>query len=938
MTADTSTVDALRKLYREGALTQRSLIQAERAQRGALGQPTLSTQQPGHPVVSSVTPASFVAAPEHVFAPTLPVGQSPGSTDPKPGELESFLAAVLAPDGPVYFAVTLPGAGSGTRPVHHTCRSILELAQRTLALDTGAHEVYYALASYQQEAAMIRGARKQRCRENVAALLTCWLDVDVGDAKAGDGMGYATQAEARVALDAFCAQLSIPPTFINSSGNGLHVYWTFSEPVAPARWQSVANALKRACHFAGLLADPSCTADSTRILRAPGTFNRKDPTAPRRVVTLERGEPVDFEQFRAAVGRLTGSIAAAPAGTPGAPGTAADALPMRTPVEPIDNFDLSAGLHEPHPYLRGLTREEGLTLIDTACAAIPDSEWAKYAVWAETAMKGLRGLQWEDEAPLLDILSRHTYERDRPALPEKFYSWDGGSIGPLFELAERHGWRAAGALPAPKAEAAPPAVPIENEPALERYLTGTYVLVRSRGEGEYFDVQRHLCLRPGAVNRAEGHLTRAVGKSADQILRASPLTPRVDFLGFHPAECSTYKEDEFTYANQHYPIAKELQPTDAEGRLIADFLNYLFPRPEDQAFKLFYQQFLGHIVQRPSVKIATALLFVGGFGVGKNTAAYDIPSIIVGCKNAQVISNKVLNSAFSDQLGRAHLVYLDEVHCNGSWQSQDQANNLKSLVSDKRLVVHPKRYAAYDISNRIVVTATSNYDDAMFLQANDRRWAVHEVKPVRAYTPEQHRRYFNVLHRFLGSPRAAGVLRWIFGHVSLAEFDAQNPPPMTAAKARMVESSRSPLEDELVALFEDREPPFNRDLFTLEDLRLALRQRMPSLADTSRKRLATIVRAEPIRAEKLTLRPRSTDAQGKTIRPNYWALRNAAVWHYASNEDILRHLQTGAPLLRTVPGSQADGAGASTDLAAGLAQPAKKASTELPIDPARGTA
>jgi hypothetical protein len=934
MTADATTLDAIRKLYREGALTQRSMIPVARA---AAGQPALGARETGHPAASSVTPAPFVAVPEPAFAPQLPVDQSPSGTDSKLGELESFLAAVLAPDGPVYFAVTLPRAGSGTRPVHHTCRSIPELAQRALALDTSSHEVYYALASYQQEAATIRGARKQRCRENVAALRACWLDVDVGDAKPNQGKGYATQAEARMALDSFCVQLGIPPTFINSSGIGLHVHWAFSEPVVPGRWQSVANALKRACHFAGLLADPSCTADSTRILRPPGTFNRKDPAAPRPVATLERGESVDFEKFRAAVGRLAGWIDAAPAETPGAPGTAADAIPMRTPVEPIDNCDLSAELYEPHPYLRGLTREEGLTLVDTACAAIPDSEWAKYAVWAETAMKGLRGLQWEDEGPLLDILSRHTYEQDRAALPEKFYSWDGGSIGPLFELAERHGWRAAGALPAPKAEAAAPAVPIENEPALERYLTGMYVLVCSRGEGEYFDVRRHMCLRPGAVNRAEGHLTRAVGKSADQILRASPLTSRVDFLGFHPAEGSTYTEDGFTYANLHYPIAKELQPTHSEGRLIADFLNYLFPRSEDQAFKLFYQQFLGHIVQRPSVKIATALLFVGGFGVGKNTAAYDIPSIIVGCKNAQVIANKVLNSAFSDQLGRAHLVYLDEVHCNGSWQSQDQANNLKSLVSDKRLVVHPKRYAAYDISNRVVVTATSNYADAMFLQANDRRWAVHEVKPIRAYTPEQHRRYFNVLHRFLTSPRAPGVLRWIFGRVSLAGFDAQNPPPMTAAKTRMVESSRSPLEDEVLALFEDHEAPFNRDLFTLEDLRVALRPRMPSFADISRKRLATIVRAEPIHAEKLTLRPRSTDAHGKPIRPNYWVLRNAEIWPDASNEDILRHIQTGAPLLRVVPDAQTDGGEACTDPAAAIAKPAENAPA-LPVEPARGTA
>jgi hypothetical protein len=838
------------------------------------------------------------------FVPTAPVQDAHAAIL---AEASSFLDMVL-PDTGLLFAVSWPHSVRAGKPTHAIVQAAPDLAKTLFDQDAAGKDVFFAVASFVQEWVQLGGKRKQRVRENVSAVRACWVDIDVGADKAASGIGYATQDEALAAFHAFSERLGLPPTFINSSGHGLHVYWAFTASVVLEQWQGVADALARACRVAGLRADHDITPDSARILRLPGTSNRKDPANPLPVRIMERGAAVDLQQFYAAVAGVAG-IATQDAAVEAA-------LPQR--AGDVDNSDL--GRIEPHPYLRGLSADAQLAMLDSACAAIPDGLWDTYGVWS-AVMPALRGLHELNESARLSILEKHSARGakwatdgwDRERLADKFATFKGGSVGPLFEAAQAHGWYAASAVGAQEVQdhetADAPATPaaVENEPTLERELTDEFLLVTTRGEGEYMDRGKRLLLKPNALNRALGHRTRAVGKSADQILRVSPLLKKVDYLGFHPGAGAIYSEDGLMYANMHWPVADEIKPSPAELQLIADFQRYLFSRPDDAPFKQFYQQFLAHIVQKPAVKIATALLFVGAFGVGKNTAAFDIPRLIVGPKNAQVINGKVLASQFSDQLSRAHLVYLDEVHCNGNWQSQDQANNLKSLVSDKRLVVHPKGHAAYDIPNRVVVTATSNYEDAMFLQANDRRWAVHEVAPARGYSPEQHRQYFNLLHAFLRSPRAAGALRWVYGRLSLSGFDAQNPPPITAAKQRMIEASTSPLDAAVQELKDAGEFPFDREVLVITHLRNALMGHVHGLEKVSDYRLAQALRSigarpldEPKRL-KVSQLPGAHTFRALDARCRVWVLKNFPVWRDASESAISRHIATAAPALAAVP-------------------------------------
>ncbi|MCK1741382.1 DUF927 domain-containing protein [Bradyrhizobium sp. 139] len=167
-----------------------------------------------------------------------------------------------------------------------------------------------------------------RSQPNAVALKSIFLDLD---AKGADKNSYASLPEAVTALEAFVAAASMPkPSAIVTSGGGLHVYWTFDRALTVAEWQPLANALAEATKVHDLKCDTACTIDAARILRVPGTFNRKLDVA--RPVTLAGGRTgLDYSVDRLALA-LAPFVKAAPA----------PALPPRVPLTGVS--DLAAGV------------------------------------------------------------------------------------------------------------------------------------------------------------------------------------------------------------------------------------------------------------------------------------------------------------------------------------------------------------------------------------------------------------------------------------------------------------------------------------------------------------------------------------------------------------------------------------------------------------------
>jgi hypothetical protein len=129
------------------------------------------------------------------------------------------------------------------------------------ALDARGKAVFHACATFTE---------KKRKQENVHQIRCFWLDID-----AGAGKPYVDAREAYRALEGWRAKASLPPALIVVSGGGLHAYWPLRDPLGIVEWQHGAARLRALAAEHGLAIDPGSTIDAARILRPPGTHNRK---------------------------------------------------------------------------------------------------------------------------------------------------------------------------------------------------------------------------------------------------------------------------------------------------------------------------------------------------------------------------------------------------------------------------------------------------------------------------------------------------------------------------------------------------------------------------------------------------------------------------------------------------------------------------------------
>ncbi len=110
-----------------------------------------------------------------------------------------------------------------------------------------------------------------RRRENVSLIKSLWFDIDVKP-KAYETTDAAKADLYRVITE---AKLPMPTAAVLSGSGGLHVYWVLDKALTLNEWQPLADALAECGKRHGLDADFGITIDAARVLRIPGTFNRK---------------------------------------------------------------------------------------------------------------------------------------------------------------------------------------------------------------------------------------------------------------------------------------------------------------------------------------------------------------------------------------------------------------------------------------------------------------------------------------------------------------------------------------------------------------------------------------------------------------------------------------------------------------------------------------
>ena len=174
-------------------------------------------------------------------------------------------------------------------------KSFLGFAQWAANKPDIMKEIYFCLT---RQSATTRGKtgkkRAVRNAQNATHAKALWIDADVKPDE--PDKSYTSTAALDTALEKFLVDASLPsPSALVMSGSGgMHIYWISDRPLTIAEWlATMRRGLEHSLSNMASNAIVGLTTDAARVLRVPGTYNRKrDPAKP--VVLKVLGRDYDF--------------------------------------------------------------------------------------------------------------------------------------------------------------------------------------------------------------------------------------------------------------------------------------------------------------------------------------------------------------------------------------------------------------------------------------------------------------------------------------------------------------------------------------------------------------------------------------------------------------------------------------------------------------------
>lgn len=261
---------------------------------------------------------------------------------PTPREFMQQVVAWPGPDGPGFVNLhwKTPHIGTksgkplwGGRPFKEL-DAFMDFAQWGTLKPSVMTDIFFCLSVQAQAGPSKNGKYTAQRGVSFATLLKAiWLDLDVKEG------AYASTSEAILALTQFRKDASLPaPSALVLSGGGVHCYWISEVALNKHDWERYAQGLRAEAERLGLKCDPGVTTDAARVLRLPGTFNRKTAT-PRPCRVAHLGSRYDFAVDLARLATI------APATTP----------VVTAAVNTAASIDLTAFIGtKPHPAFAGL--------------------------------------------------------------------------------------------------------------------------------------------------------------------------------------------------------------------------------------------------------------------------------------------------------------------------------------------------------------------------------------------------------------------------------------------------------------------------------------------------------------------------------------------------------------------------------------------------------
>lgn len=265
-------------------------------------------------------------------------------------------------------------------------------------------------------------------------------------------------------------------------------------------------------------------------------------------------------------------------------------------------------------------------------------------------------------------------------------------------------------------------------------------------------------------------------------------TTRIKGLIFEPGEKALVDTAAGKKANQWagFEIApSQSKVKDEDVRIFTNYVREVLCS-EDEVLYDWVMSWLAHLFQEPGNKCGTALVLVGTPGAGKTFLSEHIIRPIIGMTHSLQV-NDIAKIVAKHNTQTACKVFIE---CDEATNNRQKltAALLKSLITDKTVLVEPKGVDAYELNNHARFIFTSNdVEDALYLPdgANDRRFTVVEVSDEKVGKIED---YWVPFVKWSKDPVNLGkVHRWLLDY----KYDSASirRPYVTKAKELMSENS-----------------------------------------------------------------------------------------------------------------------------------------------------
>jgi len=314
-------------------------------------------------------------------------------------------------------------------------------------------------------------------------------------------------------------------------------------------------------------------------------------------------------------------------------------------------------------------------------------------------------------------------------------------------------------------------------------------------------------------------------------------------------------------------------------------LDYIFDGEPDA--RRYFEAWAAFPIQYPGTKLRNAVAIWGiRKGTGKSLIGYTLGDLY-GEHFYEIDDSHIEGQVQFNEWARSRqFVMGDDITGN---DSRRVANKLKTMITREKVEINIKNIPQYRLADVINYYFTANAPDCFYLEDDDRRFFIHEVRggPLE-------RAFYNDYDKWRRSDAGrAALMHHLLHEVDTSQFDPMARPPDTSAKLEMIAHTRTELETWLAGVRDHPDMVLKRfnnsDLITLSELAMLYeaeghKHASPNLMSRKLKELGV---------DPLYPRDNPSNAQiyagGKLVR--LCALRNHAKWVRATTEELRKEYE-----------------------------------------------